>query len=449
MSSEPGKHLDLTRSWVGFVSLAVFFLAYTAVVFENKIHLRKSKPVVLAAGIVWTLVAIAYARAGDESSVAAAIRSDLSGYVELFLFVLAAMTFVNTMEEREVFDALRAWLVRRKLSLRAIFWTTGIISFFLSSVLDNLTTALVMGTVAISAGKGNLKFTSLSCISIVVAANAGGAFCPFGDITTLMVWQSGRVEFWQFFALFVPSLVNWLIPAFFMSFAVPKEHAAPNGHSEMRVKRGGFVVVALFALTIVMAVMMYNVLHIPPVMGMMTGLGLLYFYGYYLKRQGHASISTAPLQVTEQEPDAQTGAFDIFDILRRAEWDTLMFFYGIIMTIGGLAHIGYLASLSKALYTDLGPVPANVIIGLISAVVDNIPVMFAVLEMAPAMSLSHWLLVTLTAGVGGSLLSVGSAAGVALMGQSRGIYTFESHLRWTWAIALGYAASIGVHLWMN
>jgi Na+/H+ antiporter NhaD/arsenite permease-like protein len=126
-----------------------------------------------------------------------------------------------------------------------------------------------------------------------------------------------------------------------------------------------------------------------------------------------------------------------------------MFFFGIIISVGGLARIGYLAHLSNLLYEDVGVLQANIAVGVISAVVDNIPVMFAVLNMEPAMDLSEWLLVTLTAGVGGSLLSVGSAAGVALMGQARGTYTFFSHLRWTWAIGLGYVASIYVHLMVN
>ncbi|HHO69025.1 MAG TPA: sodium:proton antiporter, partial [Gammaproteobacteria bacterium] len=135
--------------------------------------------------------------------------------------------------------------------------------------------------------------------------------------------------------------------------------------------------------------------------------------------------------------------------LARAEWDTLLFFYGVVLCVGGLGFIGYLELISRVMYTDLGATGANVLIGVLSAVIDNIPVMFAVLTMNPDMAPGQWLLVTLTAGVGGSLLSIGSAAGVALMGQARGSYTFFSHLKWTPAIALGYAASIAVHLWIN
>jgi Na+/H+ antiporter NhaD/arsenite permease-like protein len=141
--------------------------------------------------------------------------------------------------------------------------------------------------------------------------------------------------------------------------------------------------------------------------------------------------------------------FDVFNRVARAEWDTLLFFYGVVMCVGGLGFIGYLGLVSELMYTDWGATAANITVGVISAIVDNIPVMFAVLSMNPDMPIGQWLLVTLTAGVGGSLLSIGSAAGVALMGQARGRYTFFSHLKWTPVIALGYVGSIVCHMWIN
>jgi Na+/H+ antiporter NhaD/arsenite permease-like protein len=141
--------------------------------------------------------------------------------------------------------------------------------------------------------------------------------------------------------------------------------------------------------------------------------------------------------------------FDVFISMKRLEWDTLIFFYGVILCVGGLGALGYLAVLSQSSYAELGPTVANVLVGIASAVIDNIPIMFAVLSTEPQMSHGQWLLVTLTAGVGGSLLSIGSAAGVALMGQARGVYTFFTHLKWTWAIALGYVLSVWVHFLVN
>ncbi|HEY7840319.1 MAG TPA: sodium:proton antiporter NhaD [Gammaproteobacteria bacterium] len=451
--------IDLTTHWVGYLCLAIFVVAYVAVMVEEHIHLRKSKPVMVAAGVIWALVAAVYAAQGDTHTAHEAVRANLLGYGELFLFLLAAMTYINTMEERGIFIGIRVWMVSRGFSLRAIYWLTGLLAFFISPVADNLTTALVMSTVVMTIARDKPKFVVVACINIVVAANAGGAFSPFGDITTLMVWQAGIVRFEEFFILFIPSVVNWLVPAVAMSFAVPLER--PRAMEEQfALRHGAFVVVGLFVLTIALAVCGHNFLHLPPVLGMMTGLGLLKLYGYYLTHRDLRLISAEKMVARGALPadfgseqlaanGMQRQPFNIFVSMKRAEWDTLMFFYGVILCVGGLGLIGYLELVSNGLYVGLGPTTANVLIGILSAIVDNIPLMFAVLTMDPDMSHGQWLLITLTCGVGGSLLSIGSAAGVGVMGQARGIYTFFAHLKWAWAIALGYAASIWVHLWLN
>ena len=421
---------------MGYVSVILFTLAYALVILEHNIHMRKSKPVIVCAGIIWAMVAYAYSQTGDHHTAEHAVKHNILEYGELFLFLLAAMTYINTMDERQVFNKLRVVLVGAGLSLRSIFWVTGILSFFISPIADNLTTALLMSAVAMAVGGDNKKFVTLACINIVVAANAGGAFSPFGDITTLMVWQKGLVSFGEFFAIFWPSVVNWFVPALIMSFAIGSGKPA-EVTEDVKILDGGLTVVFLFICTITTAVCFHNFLHMPPVVGMMTGLGVLMLFAYYLKmKQGHGH-------------DSHEDSYDIFLRLEKCEWDTLMFFYGIILCVGGLGQIGYLAVGSQHLYVDMGPTFANIVVGVASAIVDNIPVMFAVLTELPEMDHGQWLLVTLTAGVGGSLLSIGSAAGVALMGQARGVYTFFAHLKWTWAIALGYAASIWVHLHLN
>ncbi len=437
-------NVDLTTHWVGYMAILAFVLAYALVVLEEFTHMRKAKPVMFAAGLIWAMIGFQYAGAGPGHAAEEAVREFLLEFAELFLFLLAAMTYVNAMSERNVFEALRGWLVKRGFSYRQLFWITGFLAFFLSPLIDNLTTALVTCAVVMAVGRNDAKFVGLGCVNIVVAANAGGAFSPFGDVTTLMVWQRGVLPFTDFFALLVPSLVNYIAPALLMSLAVNRGRLRVEVDA-VEMKRGAGAIMALFACTIVTAVSFHHFLHLPPFLGMMLGLAYLKLFGYYLRRTHVPRAEDSPGYGTAGDIEA----FDSFREVARAEWDTLLFFFGVIMCVGGLGFIGYLELLSGALYGELGPLAANIIVGVLSAVVDNIPVMVAILQMMPDMDTTQWLLVTLTVGVGGSLLSVGSAAGVALMGAARGQYTFFGHLKWTPAIALGYGLSIWVHLLVN
>ncbi|MCU7939868.1 MAG: sodium:proton antiporter NhaD [gamma proteobacterium symbiont of Bathyaustriella thionipta] len=447
--SSAHKALDLTATPIGYLSLIFFLIAYLFVMTEEFTRLRKSKPVILAAGIIWSMIGWVYMQQGLSDIAESAIRHNLLEYAELMLFLLVAMTYINGMQERVVFDSLRAWLIRKGYGFRKLFWMTGFLAFFISPVADNLTTALLMCAVIMAVGRSNSRFVTLACINVVVAANAGGAFSPFGDITTLMVWQKEILRFNEFFVLFIPSLVNFLVPAVIMYFAIPDEYP-PASSSIVIMKRGARCIILLFLMTIITAVSFHSVLGLPPVIGMLTGLGYLQLLGYYLKQTTKKCILNERRQSERQ--DAQHGdvvAFDVFVTVARAEWDTLFFFYGVVLCVGGLGFLGYLSLASELMYHQWGATYANISVGVISAIVDNIPVMFAVLTMQPDMSAGQWLLVTLTAGVGGSLLSIGSAAGVALMGQARGQYTFVSHLKWTPVIAVGYFASIATHMWLN
>tara|TARA_Y100001001_G_scaffold164297_1_gene195930 strand:- start:2791 stop:4095 length:1305 start_codon:yes stop_codon:yes gene_type:complete len=426
-------HIDLTTSYVGYISLIIFVLAYALVMVEEFSHLRKSKPVIISAALIWGIIAFYLSsQPGSHSeNLEQALEHNILEFAELFLFLLVAMTYINSLQERNVFDFIRYKLISKGFNFRQLFLLTGVITFFLSPIADNLTTALVMCSVLLACGKGNNKFLAIGCINIVVAANAGGAFSPFGDITTLMVWQAGIVDFFTFFNLFIPSVVNYVIPATIMYFFVPNE--IPNVSSDkITIKRGGKVIIFLGLFTIFSAVNFHNILHLPPMLGMMFGFGLLGLYSFYLK--------------ITFNPEYEERKFDFLRKVSKAEWDTLLFFFGVILSVGGLGFIGYLTLVSEYLYVGLGATYANFLVGILSAIVDNIPVMFAVITMNPPMPTEQWLLVTLTTGVGGSLLSIGSAAGVALMGQARGYYTFFGHLKWAPVIFLGYIASIYVHL---
>lgn len=447
--------IDFTTSGYGLLALALFVIAYIFVIAEDRTHLSKSKPVMVAAGLIWILVGIAYASTGDTETAGLALREAILEYAELFLFLLSAMTFVHMIEERHLFLALRSWLIARDFSLRRVFWVTGAATFLLSPVADNLSAALLMGSVVMAVGGRTPEFVTLGCINVVIAANAGGVFSPFGDITSLMVWQAGHLSFTEFIYLLPAALTNWLVPAFILSFKVP-DGPPQAAHQRQRMKQGALVVTGLFVATAALSVIVHTKLGLPPVLGMMTGLGVLKLYGYYLShhdpmlremelRQHHAD-TLANTRDTKGDHIQVVRRFDIFRVVERASWDTLMFFYGIVLCVGGLAALGYLQLVSTSLYGVMGATWANLIIGLTSSLVDNIPVMYAVLSMDQALPISEWLLLTLVIGTGGSLLAIGSAAGVALMGQAAGIYTFRSHLKWSWAILLGYLLSSAVQL---
>jgi Na+/H+ antiporter NhaD/arsenite permease-like protein len=314
-------------------------------------------------------------------------------------------------------------------------------------------------------GKDSPRFVTLSCINVVVASNAGGSFSPFGDITTLLVWQKGVVPFTDFFALLIPAIVNFVIPAAIMNFFIPKERPAAVMEAQT-MQRGGWIIIFLFVLTIITSACFENFLSLPPAAGMMLGLTYLKFFSYYLHKTRNAHLKMTPMDLAgvkidysdpmrymdhlqAHESSSKELPFDIFQKVANLEWDTLLFFYGVMVGVGGLSFIGYLGVASQHLYGTIDPTLANILVGIASAFVDNGTIMLSVLTMSPDISQGQWLLVTLTAGVGGSMLAIGSAAGVGLMGQAKGIYTFTSHLKWTPVIALGYAGSIAVHFLIN
>jgi Na+/H+ antiporter NhaD/arsenite permease-like protein len=317
-----------------------------------------------------------------------------------------------------------------------------------------MTAGLLMGAVVVAVGKNSSRFVSLACINIIVATNAGGSFSPLGGISTLFVWQHHMLQFTEFFKLFLPCVVNFLVPAIAMHFALPNDRPTIE-LEQVDLPRGAKRVIFLFAVTIGLAVAFDMTLHLPAAAGMMAGLSLLQFFYFFLQKSGKSRERNQAQQDLFSTSNVintsilETRKLDIFEKVGRLEWDTLLFFYGAMMGIGGLGYIGYLDAISHILYGQLSPTLANILIGLSSAFVDNGTLMFAVLTMDPEIAPGQWLLLTLTLGVGGSLLAIGSAPGIALLGQAKGLYTFSSHMRWFPVILLGYFASIGVHFLVN
>jgi len=448
-------HLDAgvpaTLGLAAWLAMGVFLVAMAAIMAEELIGMRKSKPILLAAGLIWAIIAYVELQHGTHGA-EAAVRHNLLQYAELMLFLLVVMTYINALNERQVFAALRGRVGSLGLTYRRLFWSTGLVTFFLSPFLDNLSTALLMGAVVLALSDDDPRFAAPGCVNVVVAANAGGVYSPFGDLTTLIIWQQqlqtpqGALDFWSFFHLLVPALAGYLLTARLLQRALPP--GAPSARLRaVPMRRGARMIMVLLLATIATTVAFEAWLHLPPVVGMMTGLSYLQIFGFYLKvthRPGNSGEDIGlPVPTDGRTP------FDVFRRIATAEWDALLFLYGMALSVGGLAYLGWLALAGDLMYGQWGPDVANLLIGLYSAAVENVPTMFAVLAMQPEMSLGHWLTATLTTGIGGSLLSIGSAAGIALMGQSGGNYTFLKHLRWTPAITAGFAFSLGTHYLLN
>lgn len=427
-------HLDLTGTWVGLLSIAVFIIGYYFIATEDKYRINKAKPALFAGTLIFILIGIYFLINGMNGDVLhSAIEVLIVEIAGIFFFLFVAMTYIEAMIDRNIFLKLRFWLITKKFNFLQLFWITGFLAFFLSPIADNLTTALILSTVLITVDKTNLKFIIPAAINVVVAANAGGAWSPFGDITTLMVWIDGKGSFVDFLYLFPASILGWLLTAYLLSKYVPSGFPKSDSEEEeIKILKGGNVIIALFIFTITMAILSHQFLHIPAMWGMMFGLASLKLYIYYLN----------------ENSDVESN-INIFSYIGKIENDTLLFFFGILAAVGGLHFLGYLAYftylyeaaslVNKELITLI-----NIGVGFISAIIDNVPVMSAVLKSSPEMSHSQWMLVTLTAGIGGSLISFGSAAGVGVMGKLHGIYTFSAHMKFAWTILIGYFLSIAI-----
>lgn len=432
------QELHLTTTWVGWLSLAIFVIGYYFIATEDKYHINKAKPALFTGVTIFMLIGLYVAMSGDinlQHRLEEGINELILEIAGIFFFLFVAMTYIEAMIDRKVFSALRYNLVSKGYDYKKLFWITGLLAFFISPIADNLTTALILSTVLITIDKENRAFIVPSAVSIVVAANAGGAWSPFGDITTLMVWVDGKGAFSDFLFLFPASILGWLVTAFLLSKFIPKGRP-PFSDKEERVKiaQGGKIIIALFGLTILFAVISHQLLHLPAMWGMMFGLAILELYVYIINRSNRLNNN---LLENEKHINA-------FSWIAKIENDTLLFFFGILAAVGGLHFLGFLEYFT-ALYREFGATTVNIGVGFLSSVIDNVPVMSAVLKSNPNMGVdahSQWMLVTLTAGVGGSLISFGSAAGVGVMGKLQGIYTFASHMKFAWTVLIGYIVSV-------
>ncbi len=419
-------NVDLVTEPIGWFLFLVFIAGYYVIAAEEKFHINKAKPALFIGTFMFIIIGGYYAYMGyPMPALEHAVEHLILEIAEIFFFLYVAMTYIEALIERGVFDALKTKLIARGYGYKKLFWVTGTLAFFISPVADNLTTALILSTVLVTIEKNNRTFLVPSAINIVVAANAGGAWSPFGDITTLMAWTAEKGAFVDFLFLFPASIIGWLVTAWLLSRYVPDEHPNKESHdADIKILTGGKTIIALGVFTIFMAVFSKQVLHLPPMWGMLFGLSLLKLYMYRLKKVHNQDVN-------------------IFESIAKVENDTLLFFFGILAAVGALHFAGFLDYAVK-LYEYFSPTAVNIGVGLLSAIVDNVPVMSAVLKSNPDIDVAQWMLVTMTAGIGGSLISFGSAAGVGVMGKLKGVYTFMAHFKLAWTILVGYIISIAI-----
>lgn len=423
------------------ISIIIIFIAcYTLIILEEKIKIKKSTISIIFASLLWITIACFFQEKNENKIINLKIHEILSQYCELFLFLFTAIIYINSIKYLDIINIIKYKLNLKNISHKKIYWITGLLAFFISPIADNLTTALLICTILMSLEKKDKQFINLASINIVIASNAGGVFSPFGDITTLMIWQNNLLNFSSFFKIFIPSLINFIIPSLIISFKIKNKQVQNKDYVVFTQSNPKYTLILTFIFlgTITLTILIQTYLKIPSIIGMMLGLSILNIF-----EKINNNYNNKKFYLTNE--------------IKKIDWDTLLFFYGIMLCIGALSVTGLLNDLSTFIYNDLIKeikmeykyIPANIILGLLSSIIDNIPITYAVLEMNLNMSEGQWLLITLTTGTGGSLLSIGSSAGIALMGYTNGKYTFISHLKWSWAILLGYFSSIAMHIVIN
>lgn len=420
--------IDLSSHPFGWLLLTLFFVGYFFILKEDKYRLDKSKPALFTGTLMFMMIGGFYAYNGlNLESYKNEIEHLVFQIMQIFFFLFVSMTFIEALIERGVFNALKNRLITKGYTYEKLFWVTGFLSFFISPIADSLSTALVLSTVLVTLDQSNRSFLVPGAINIVVAANAGGAWIPFGDITTLMAWTANKGTFTDFLYLFPASFLGWLATALLLKHYLPEGNPSHPQHIDettinTQILKGGKAIMAIGVLTIAISVVCKEIFELPPMWGMLFGLSVLQMYSYFLKVKHKQDLN-------------------VYRSISKIENNTLLFLFGILAGVGALYYAGFLYYVFL-MYDRFDPTIVNISSGLLSAVVDNVPMMYAVLNAKAPLAQDQWMLLTLTVAIGGSLISFGSAAGVGVMGKMQGIYTFTSHMKLAWTVLAGYIVSI-------
>jgi NhaD family Na+/H+ antiporter len=412
----------------------VFVLAYAAIALEHPLKINKSASALVAAGLLWTIYAVSM---GDPHAVSEQLGESLMGTAQIVFFLLGAMTIVEVVDAHNGFEVITSRVKTNKLS--TLMWMVGFVTFFLSAILDNLTTTIVMVSLMkklLKQRDDRLFFAGI----IIIAANAGGAWTPIGDVTTTMLWIGGQITSLAIMkGVFVPSMVNMLVPLGVIAFMLrgrAVEGLAAEESNQLQATSFEKNLMFFMGLGILVAVPVFKtVTHLPPFMGILFGLGLLWLVGDLIHKN---------------KEDEEKEHFTLVHALTQIDMGSIVFFIGILLAVASLEHSHILTSVAQWLDQSVGRLDIIVtLIGLVSAVVDNVPLVAASMGMYSLAQYPTdsflWEYMAYCAGTGGSILIIGSAAGVAAMGLEKIDFIWYMK-KITWLAALGYFAGAAVYV---
>lgn len=410
----------------------LFILGYFFIATEHKSHINKSGIALILGGVLWVIVALI---SHDKKEISHALAENSGEIFSIVIFLLSAMTIVEILVHYQFFDWIQEKILQNKISQNKLFWILGALTFVMSAFLDNLTTTLIMIQIGKKIYKHQTNFLIFTA-NTIIAANAGGAASPVGDVTTIMLWLANKFNAFQVISIgILPAIAAWVVPQYLMGKKITKHEEAEKAHADLdlvddtKIKPIWSVIfIGLFSFVLPV---IFNMIGLPPFLGLLLGVGILWVFIDIKAKDNHAHHTTGK----------------IVNVIQKTDITTLKFFIGILLAVGALAHIGLLKSLNDFIYgqdiqiTRL--VIGNIILGLSSSILDNVPLVAAAIKMfAFDVPVAIWVLLAITAGTGGSILVIGSAAGVAAMGQVKEL-NFMYYLKTAaFPAFLGYVSAI-------
>ncbi len=414
---------------ISLLLTAFFFLGFLGIAFEHSLKINKSWIALFMGSIMWMVVSYGESKEMLETS----LNHGFAEIFELVIFLMGAMTIVEMLGYFRFFSWVEAHLTRYQISNKKLFWLLGAITFVASALLDNLTSTLVMIQIGrhLYIKKENFN---LFVINTVIAANAGGAMSPVGDVTTIMLWLAGKFSAWEILIYgILPSLAAWVIPQAMLTSKItvcPKRETR-DFSNELPLQWGLIILgFATFGIAVIV-----NLLNLPPFFGIILGLGIIAIVIDLQFRQGKLKQK----------------AGHIVNLVKRIDMGTIYFFVGILLAVNALEYAGVLHILADLMFGSTTEISGtaliygNTFLGLISSLLDNVPMTAAVIKMLPdTVNYIYWILLAITAGTGGSILIIGSAAGVAAMGQVDSLSFKEYFYKGSFPALLGYFAAVAV-----